>query len=120
VGQRAQAAVRQAVEALRVITDEDRVVRNGCYWNPLEIEGVEIDDFGDHVIVEVRVFNPNDADSPVAALIMKWLLTGLSLIEWPKRKSVPARKTTKIKFKLRREANGALEVKFALSREIHG
>ncbi len=110
----------QAVEALRVITDEDRVIRNACHWNPLEIENVEIDDFGDHVIVEVRVFNPNAADSPVAALILKWLATGLSLIEWPKRRSFPARKTTKTKFKLRRTADGTLEVKFARSTEFHG
>ncbi|GAM97857.1 hypothetical protein U91I_01486 [alpha proteobacterium U9-1i] len=110
----------QAAEALRIITDEPRAVRSSCYWDPLEIEGYTTVDKRDHVIVEVRVFNPNDTDAPVAALLLQYLLTGLARIVWPPRKSIPARKSTKIRFKLRREANGAIDVKFALSRQFHG
>lgn len=109
----------QAAEALRIIVDEGRAVRNSCFWDPLEIEGVKIDDSGDHVVVEVRVYNPNDIDAPIAALLLKYLLTGVARIVWPPRKSFPARKTTKIKFKLRREASGALELTFVRSTDFH-
>jgi hypothetical protein len=107
----------QGAEALRIITDEDR---KSCYWEPLKIKGYTSVDKGDHIAFEVRVYNPNDINAPVAALLLKYLLGGLVRIVWPPRKFIPARKTTKIKFKLRREANGALELKFALSREFHG
>lgn len=104
----------QAAEALRLITDEDHAVGNGCDWIPLEMKDYNIIDRGDHVIVEVWIHNANGIAAPVAALLLRYLLTGLVRVVWPPRKSIPP-KTTKIRFKLRREANGALEVKLGFS-----
>lgn len=107
----------QAAEGLRIITNEGGHIRNGCDWQPLVIEGYDHQRRDDEIIIEVRIFNPNDIASPVAAICLMRLLFGALMIKWPDRTSLPARKRTKVKFRLR-FVNGELDVRFARSTEI--
>jgi hypothetical protein len=111
--------ILQAVRGLELIANENVGVRPAD-WEALEIGGFEITRQDSDIIdVAVEVFNPNDADSPVAPLFIVPLLIGSALLLWPSQPKIPARgRTTFILQLSARYKNADFEIRFAAAHEI--